>query len=165
MRCPVSEGRVLLLGETNPYGPDPEFALYCYPPGCSGWRLRRFLGLPEAAYLGLHRKNLCDGDWSMANAKERAYELLSPQVPWQVIVLLGRKVTGVFEKIALDDVPIVAFSTRPCGSGMTLVSLPHPSGQNAALWNPRAQDRARQLLRELVPEVPWGSEGSREAVA
>lgn len=32
----MGEGRVLLLGETNPYGPNPEFALYCEPPGCSG---------------------------------------------------------------------------------------------------------------------------------
>ena len=159
------EGRVLLLGESNPYGPDPEFALYCYPPGCSGYRLRRLLGLPEEAYLGLHRKNLCDGDWSMERAKKRAYELLSPEAPWKVIVLLGRKVTGVFEKAALDDVQLVAFSTRRCCPGMTLVSLPHPSGQNAALWNPRAQDRARQILRELAPEVPWGSEDAREAVA
>jgi hypothetical protein len=88
--------RVLLLGENNPYGSDPDFALYCYPPGCAGYRLRRILSLPEDEYLDLHRKNLCDGDWSKKLAEQRARELLSPQAPWRVMVLLGRKVTEVF---------------------------------------------------------------------
>lgn len=158
-------GRVLLVGEDNPYGSEPEFALYCYPPGCSGYRLRRILGLPQHQYLGLHRTNLCDGSWSKPRAKERAWELLSPEAPWRVIVLLGRKVTETFEKVALDDVPLVAFSSRPCCPGMTLVSFPHPSGRNAALWNPKARDRARQILRELAPELPWGSIDAEEAAA
>jgi hypothetical protein len=153
----IVTGRILLLGECNPYGPDPEFALYCEPPGCSGHRLRLILGLPVPAYLGLHRKNLCDGDWSTKSAQARAFELLSPPVPWQVIVLLGRKVTRTFEKLALDSVPLVPFSARTCCPGMTLVSLPHPSGQNAALWPSRARERARQILQALAPEVPWGS--------
>ena len=157
--------RVILIGEQNPYGSDPEFALYCYPSGCAGYRMRRILGLPQDQYLALHRKNLCDGEWSKEQAKKRVWELLSPDAPWRVMVLLGRKVTEAFEKVALDDVPLVAFSTRPCCPGMTLVSLPHPSGRNAALWNPKARDRARQILRELVPELPWGSTDAEEAAA
>jgi len=153
----VGEGRVLLLGESNPYGPSPEFALYCDPPGCSGWRLRRILGLSEPQYLALHRANLCDGAWSVKAANKRAFELLNPQAPWEVIVLLGRKVTEVFEKLALDGAELVAFSTRRCCPGMALVALPHPSGRNAGLWNAKARDRACQMLRELVPEVPWGT--------
>ena len=104
-------GRLLLVGEDNPYGADPEFALYCYPPGCAGYRLRRIFGLPQYQYLGLHRKNLCDGTWSKDRAKIRARELLDPQAPWDVMVLLGRKVTETFEKIALDA-PLVPFTTR-----------------------------------------------------
>ena len=156
-------GRVLLLGEQNPYGSNPEFALYCYPPGCSGHRLHRILGLPEHQYLALHRKNLCDGDWSKDQAKKRASELLDPSAPWRVMVLLGRKVTESFEKAACLDAPLLAFSTRACCPGMMLVSLPHPSGRNAALWNPKARDRTRQILRELVPELPWGSIDAEEA--
>ena len=158
-------GRVLLIGEQNPYGSNPEFALYCYPLGCAGYRMRRILGLPQHQYLALHRKNLCDGDWSKEQAKKRALELLDPAAPWRVMVLLGRKVTESFEKVALDDVPLVAFSTRVCCPSMTLVSLPHPSGRNAALWNPKARDRARQIMRELVPELPWGSNDAEEAAA
>lgn len=161
----MGEGRVLLLGESNPYGPDPEFALYCSPPGCSGDRLRRILGLSQDQYLALHRANLCDGAWSMPLAKKRAFELLSPHVPWQVMVLLGRKVTETFERVVLEDAPLVAFSVRTCCPGMSLVSLPHPSGQNTRLWNLSARDRARQILRELAPEVPWGSADAGEAAA
>lgn len=158
-------GRVLIVGENNPYGSAPEFALYCHPPGCAGYRLRRIFGLAQHQYLGLHRTNLCEGDWSKAQAKARAFELLSPQAPWNVMVLLGRKVTETFEKVALSDAPLVAFSTRTCCPGMTLVSLPHPSGRNL-VWNqPWARTRARQILCEIVPELPWGSadvEGSTE---
>jgi hypothetical protein len=149
-------GRVLLVGEDNPYGSDPEFALYCYPPGCAGYRLRRILGLPQHQYLALHRTNLCDEAWSKSRARQRALELLTPTAPWQVMVLLGRKVTETFEKVALAGAPLVAFSTRDCCPGMRLVSLPHPSGRNL-VWNqPWARIRAREILRELVPEMPWG---------
>jgi hypothetical protein len=161
-------GRVLLLGECNPYFAghgDPSYALYCYPVGSAGNRLRRILGLPQHQYLALHRKNLCDGDWSKESAKKRAFELLDPAAPWRVIVLLGRKVTETFEHVALSDEPLVAFATKTCCPGMTLVSLPHPSGRNAALWQPKARDRARQILRELAPEIAWGSTDGAEAAA
>jgi hypothetical protein len=161
----IAPPRVLLCGENNPYGADPTFALYCYPPGCAGYRLRRILGLPQHQYLGLHRTNLCAGDWSKDQAKKRALELLDPHAYWRVIVLLGRKVTETFEKVALGAVPLVAFSTRDCCSGMTLVSLPHPSGRNL-VWNqPWARDRTRQIMRDLVPELPWGVADAEEAAA
>jgi hypothetical protein len=144
--------RVLLVGECNPYGSDPEFALYCHPPGCSGHRLRLILGLSEDQYLDLHRANLCTGDWSKEQAKFRASELLNPTSPWNVLVLCGRKVTETYEKLVFDGVPLVAFSSRVCSFGIRLISLPHPSGRNAALWNPLARARARELLsRDGVP--------------
>ena len=158
-------GSVLILGENNPYGSDPEFALYCYPPGCAGYRFRRILGLPQHVYLALHRKNLCDGDWNKDDAKRRALELLSPEAPWRVIVLLGRKVTETFEKVALSGDPLIAFTTRQCRPGMTLVSLPHPSGRNTCWNNPALHERARQILSGLVPELPWGARDVEAAEA
>ena len=159
---------VLLLGEGNPYfagHEDSSYSLYCYPVGCAGYRLRRILGLPQYQYLALHRANLCDGVWSMPRAKQRASELLVPLAPWPVVVMLGRKVTDAMRKAAMIDEDIVPFSMRGCCPGLTLVSLPHPSGRNAALWNAKARDRARQILRELVPGVPWGSADAEEAAA
>ena len=151
-------GRILLIGEDNPLSLDPQFALYCYPPGCAGYRLRRILGLPQHQYLALHRKNLCDGSWSKDRAKARAFELLAPLAPWRVMVLLGRKVTETFERVALGGEPLVPFAYKTCCPGMTLVSLPHPSGRNAAAWSgPKPRSRVREILRELAPEVPWGS--------
>lgn len=163
----VSPSPALLLGEGNPYFSghgDPSYSLYCYPIGSAGHRLRRILGLPQYQYLGLHRANLCDGTWSKPRAKERANELLSPHAPWKVIVMLGRKVTEALCIAAMIDGDIVPFATKTCCPGMTLVSLPHPSGRNNALWTPKARDRAREILRELVPEVPWGS-SDQEAAA
>jgi hypothetical protein len=160
--------RVLLLGEGNPYfagHEDSSYSLYCYPIGSAGYRLRRILGLPQHQYLGLHRANLCDGAWSKSRAKERARELLVPCAPWSVIVMLGRKVTDAMRSAAMIDANIVPFSTRACCPGFTLVSLPHPSGRNAALWNVNARDRAREILRALVPEMPWGSIDAEEPAA
>lgn len=164
----TSSPRVLLLGEGNPYfagHEDSSYSLYCYPIGSAGYRLRRILGLPQHQYLGLHRANLCDGAWSKPRAKERADELLVPLAPWPVIVMLGRKVTDAMRAAAMIDEDIVPFSTRTCCPGFTLVSLPHPSGRNAALWNVKARDRARQILRDLAPELPWGSADQQEARA
>lgn len=156
---------VLLLGEDNPYGSDPSFALYCHPPRCAGYNLRRIFGLPEPQYLGLHRANLCDGAWSTSHAKARAQELLVPLSPHPVIVMLGRKVTEAMRRAAMIDEEIVPFSTKGCCPGLTLVSLPHPSGRNASLWNSKARDRAREIMRELVPDLPWGSNEGAEASA
>jgi hypothetical protein len=159
---------VLLLGEGNPYfsgHEDPSYSLYCYPIGSAGYRLRRILGLPQHQYLGLHRANLCDGTWSKPRAKERASALLVPLAPWRVIVMLGRKVTEAMCSAAMIDGDIVPFSTRKCCPGITLVSFPHPSGRNAALWNAKARERARQMLRELAPEVSWGSIDAEEAAS
>lgn len=157
-------GRVLLCGMDNPYGSDPAFALFCYPPNSAGYRLRRILGLPQHQYLALHRTNLCTGSWSMRAAKTRVWDLLSPESPWRVIVMLGREVTTAFEKVALPA-PIPAFTSTVCCPGMTLVSLPHPSGLNRA-WNaPTARERAQEILRGVAPEVAWGSADEEGEVA
>lgn len=161
----VSAPPVLLLGEDNPYGSDPSFSLYCYPPRCAGYNLRRILGLPQHQYLGLYRANLCDGTWSIKRARERAAELLVPLSPHPVIVMLGRKVTDAMRRAAMIDGEIVPFSTTGCCPGLRLVSLPHPSGRNAAMWSGNARERARQILRDLVPSLPWGSIDGEEASA
>ena len=148
--------RVLLVGEDNPYGSDPEFALYNYPPGCAGYRLRRILGLPQHQYLALHRTNLCaSSGWSMKEARRRSQLLIAdPSAPWRVVVMLGRKVADAFEY----DRPFFTHGVASrTGGKMILVSLPHPSGRNAGSWSGQAPMRARQILRELAPEVLWGS--------
>jgi hypothetical protein len=156
---PRPQPGVLLIGEDNPYGDAPEFTLYPSPDGCSGHRLMKILGLPEDQYLALHRANLCSREaFSMREARRRA-ELLcaDPSAPWRVVVLLGRKVADAFayerDFFTHGIEPRTAMWTRP----ITLVSLPHPSGR-VLLWNkPEMRHRAREILRELAPELPWGS--------
>ena len=155
--------RIILVGESNPYGADPQFALYCYPPHCAGYNLRRILGLPQHQYLALHRTNLCPSDWSMREARRRAQLLLAdPSAPWRVIVMLGRKVADAFDY----DQPFFTHGIAPRTDGeMKIISLPHPSGRNAGSWSGNAPKRAREILRDLAPEILWGGADESQAEA
>lgn len=147
---------VLAVGELNPRGANPRLALFPLPRGASGDRLRILMGLADVDYLRcVARTNLCDLSWSGAIARARGRALLWSEGP-PVLVLLGARVRD-----ALDGPPF--FESRPWrhpsgqGSEKVLLSLPHPSGR-CLLWNdPARRERARALLRELVPGVPWGS--------
>jgi hypothetical protein len=133
-------GPVLLVGESNPYGSDPEFALYPTPRNCAGDRLRRLvLGVSVDEYMGagFARANLCAGSWSARRAAESAAVLADRH---DRFVLLGARVSAAF------GVPFRPFSVVRRG-GAVLAVLPHPSGR-CRLWNaPGAFELARALLR------------------
>ena len=88
--------RPLLVGESNPYGGDPYYALYPAPDGCSGHRLCcLILGMSRSAYLALFdRVNLCEGKWTIRKARAAADDLTA--TPNRRIVLCGSKVTSAF---------------------------------------------------------------------
>ncbi len=150
--------RVLLVGELNPYGADPDYALYYEPPVSAGGRLQRLvLGLPARHwYLPIWRVNLCTGDWDRDAALVAARDLTGPSVPWSTLILLGQKVRSAFPSMQPD----MFAALTDGGSDMptrTIVCLPHPSGRNP-IWTDRANvERARSLLRKIIPEIPWGS--------
>lgn len=158
--------RVLLVGESNPYGGPESNALVPWPDNCAGHRLQsRIFGLPEDCYTAMHRRNLCRGAWSIQIARAAAWSMISATgepKPWRTIVILGRKVESAFSRyqagfsLRQDADPMQPFTSR-VAQGFTLVSLPHPSGRNAASWTADAIARARALLAEIEPEVPWGS--------
>jgi hypothetical protein len=138
--------RPLLIGEDNPYGCDPYYALYCEPPNSAGGRLcRKVLGLTPDEYLSrFDRVNLCSRKWRIADARSRASELRIDR-PGGVFVLLGAKVASAF-----------GWGFRPFGVSEILhhsrwqrfVMLPHPSGR-CRLWNePGAFARALSVLAE-----------------
>lgn len=162
--------RVVLVGEMNPYGADPEMALVHYPTGCSGYHLWRILGLPEDRYLALARQNLCVGAWSAPAATAAAHRLFSELPdptpgPQTLVVLLGARVAGAFRGVTLRGgapAPLAEWQdgADACGRARW-VRLPHPSGLNrswgAGMWSPGGTvERARRLLRLLAPRVPWG---------
>lgn len=143
----------VLVGEMNPYGGDPFFALYCEPPNSAGGRLqRRVLGLPRWNYLEIKRRNLCTGKWSRPKARGAAAALtqLFPY-PGHKIVLLGSKVCDAFH------VAYQPFSTAERGDIEYYVILPHPSGLNR-LWNePGAFERAQALMKIEFPHIFFGT--------
>lgn len=165
--------RVLLLGEDNPQSSEPEHALYDYPEGCAGHRLRsRIFGLSSAAYLALWRTNLCNPTWSTPAARERAKQLLELKTaPWDTIVLLGSKVAKIVGypqmppfsscRLRLDtdgarfDRFGDAFAPEP--GEHQLIYLPHPSGRCREWNDPASYGRARMLMRACVPEINWGA--------
>jgi len=140
--------RPLLVGEANPYGGDPEFALYPSPPGCAGDRLcRKVMGLDPDDYLErFDRVNLCPTKWSTREARVRASEILAGDhgAP-RAYVLLGSRVKAAF---GVGHDPFSHFrSLRELPGPQVFVVLPHPSGLSRA-WNaPGAYERARDTLR------------------
>lgn len=140
----------LLVGEANPYGADPEFALYPAPDGSAGHRLAtKILGLSRKDYLErFDRVNLCPQRWAMKEARANARAILA-QTESRPVVLFGAKVASAF---GLNYDPFttrtVASPARPYAC-FPLIILPHPSGLSRG-WDPNheaAFERARALLR------------------
>lgn len=167
--------RVTLVGECNPYGADPEYALYPYPSGCSGSRLRRIMGVPTDRYLAFRRVNLCSGVFSVSHARTAAAlfrsslveHAASPSrdvVDLPLVVLLGRRVSRAFSGMFPDDEPPAVWGRLLDSSGAaSWVSLPHPSGLcrvwGHGMWSVGGSvQRAREVLASCCPRVGWGSD-------
>jgi hypothetical protein len=136
----------LLVGEANPYGSDPDFALYPSPPGCAGDRLCRLvMKLDPDDYLDrFDRMNICPSKWSAKVARERADVIASSlDHAGRVIVLLGAKVWSAFGT-GTQFVPFRIIDA----THRKYVVLPHPSGLSRAWHVPGAYERARSILRE-----------------
>jgi hypothetical protein len=134
----------LLIGELNPYGADPGFALYPLPEHASGGRLARILGLSRGEYLRrFDRVNLCTGKWSMRAARTAAAQLHHGEKGDKV--LLGAKVCKAFK------LPYTPFSAMyDVNTQQRYYILPHPSGLNR-IWNePGSAARARELLKPIL---------------
>ena len=141
--------RLILVGELNPHNQDPLVALFPLPEHCAGGRLRKILGISLARYLGLARRNLCAGKWTMTEARRAAQATVDEG--WDAIVMLGARVRAAFHLTAR----VPAFT-----ASAPFVSLPHPSGRNL-IWNdPGRIQEARELLSRVAPAIPWGEEES-----
>lgn len=135
-----------LVGESNPYGADPYFALYPEPQGCAGWRLCHLvLQMRPAAYLReFERRNVLEGARWSAPAARAAASKLAEEIGEAKAVLLGAKVCAAFR---LDFQPFTVVRGR-------VAILPHPSGL-ARAWNELgAFERARSTVRELLGDLP-----------
>jgi hypothetical protein len=142
------DAKYYFVGESNPWGSDPHFALYPAPNGSAGHRLcRAILGIARATYLEVFtRVNLCDGGWSTRAARRRASEMRAESAERDRLVLLGARVAAAF------DLPFRPFETF----GEDALVLPHPSGR-CRIWNdPDSIARARIALRQFLPPEVGG---------
>ena len=131
----------LLVGELNPYGSDPRYALFPYPKNSSGDRLcRQVLGLTRVQYLRrFERANLCTAKWDLKSARECASLLL--EFHRGPVVLLGAKVAKAF------GVGYLPFAIAPAAGDRKVLVLPHPSGLCRA-WNEGGSfEKARRAVR------------------
>lgn len=143
----MPELRPVIVGEANPYGGDPWFAMYPSPERSSGHRLCVLvLGMGEDAYLAAFRRvNLCWRDWSMVEARESAARLVGRD-----LILCGAKVCKAF------DVPYAPFESQFPGTpegGGSITVIPHPSGLCRAWSVPGAFERARAAIVEAIPRL------------
>lgn len=143
-----SPRKPLLVGEANPYGIDPAYALYPLPERASGHRLCTLvMGLEIRDYLRrFDRVNLCPQRWSEPVAREQAARIRADRGIWDHIVLLGAKVSRAFG----EDYKPFTWSQKAwpeSGRAHTVVVLPHPSGLCRAWNEPGAFEKAREVLR------------------
>lgn len=144
--------RPLLVGESNPYGRDPRYALFPLPLGSVGARLcRTVLDLEIGQYLKLFdRANLLelgrDGKWKVREAELAARGLLLMREV-SPLVLLGTRVANAFT--AHDPAPYSSWTfTDERDREWRALYLPHPSGRSRA-WNVEgAFERARLLVKQ-----------------
>lgn len=136
----------LLVGEANPYGADPAFALYPLPERSSGDRLCRLvMGLERREYLRrFDRVNLCPQRWSMPLARRNALRIMLDEKVTPV-VLLGAKVCAAF---SLKFEPFTVKRSESDTGTQVYVTLPHPSGLSRAWNEENAFLRARTVLIE-----------------
>lgn len=142
----------VLVGESNPYGGDPRYALYPEPERSAGGRLCRVvLGLTVKEYIRHFRRVnlLTSARWSAPLARQSARRLVDvAAVDGVPLVLLGAKVCAAF-----------GVDYDPGSTGMASVLferewrfavLPHPSGLSRA-WNVvGAVCRARAAVRTVL---------------
>jgi hypothetical protein len=148
----------ILVGEANPYGADPGYALYPLPEIATGGRLARILGMNECEYLrAFERRNLCPTTWSAKASRAGVARILGKALldgheEAAPLILLGAKVMRAF---GYEFEPFTKHRVllRSRSAPQWRVCLPHPSGRNL-LWNdPRSAQRARELVRGLLWEV------------
>lgn len=142
--------RPLLLGMNNPISSDPEYDLYPYPEGCTGWRIWKMLpeGTTRQQYLrAFDRRNLLRRrDWDPKAAQTAAVELL-PELRGRVVVVLGTQVRAALG--LLESEPLSVHTFEEGEDHFLWVAFPHPSGRNRWFNSKENYTRASELLTRL----------------
>lgn len=145
----LSPRRVFLIGEHNPYGSDPRFALYPEPTHSAGGRLCRLLGMQSGAYLhAFERRNLLTlARWSVPAAREAANRVRAELREGDALVLLGARVSSAF---GYPFAPLAEHRGLVHGAvGYEVLVIPHPSGLSRAWNDPAMGPRVRAAVEAL----------------
>jgi hypothetical protein len=144
----MSARSVTLVGESNPYGADPHYALYPLPEHASGGRLARALGMSALEYLSaFERVNLLQGPkWSIPEARKRAATVLASTPKGGALVLLGARVAAAF---GVPFAPVSLHVARVGEVARDALVVPHPSGLSRAWNDPLTAQKVRVAVNEL----------------
>jgi len=164
--------RVFLVGEHNPYGSDPRFALYPSPRYSAAGRLAAVLGYTPEEYLrtfGQRRNLLTELPWSAPRARDAARRVLGETLQGDRLFLLGTKVAAAFglrlqtDNLVSSVLPVIRMTSERVEDALQehevqCLVLPHPSGRSCA-WNDAAMGpRVRSAVADLlgVKSYPGG---------
>lgn len=161
--------RVLLVGESNPFGGGTVFDLWPEPRGSSGGRFAGLLGMERGEYLRtFDRVNLLRGRrWSPSLARESASRLEHRRR-----ILLGARVAAAHavpfrplfsnytthEEFCLGWRAAAAMyggqaaSCAPGARCVRLLVLPHPSGRSREWNDVRVRSEAREAVKRFLAE-------------
>lgn len=158
--------RVWLIGEQNPYGADPRYALYPLPPHAAGGRLAKILGMDDRTYLrAFVRRNLLTASkWSAKEARIAADVLLATHPVHDRLVLCGTKVAAAFDVPFQENlcVPKHMRIGRRFKTERHVLVIPHPSGLNR-LWS--TDPTIAQRVKDAVAALRVGTVDARPLVA
>lgn len=163
--------KVLLLGMNNPLSNDPDFDLYPYPEGSTGYRLWKMLpeGTSRQDYLKVFdRRNLLRArEWDPTAAHKAAIDLW-PELDGRVVVVLGTQVRNALGLQAAE--PLLARRSSiflPAGLrdpsselkayNLRWVAFPHPSGRNRWFNDPANRYAACRLFHLLFTASAVGA--------
>lgn len=146
----MTDDRPILVGMNNPYGDNPDHALYPLPEGATGWRVWNLLKLvdPDISMTDyarrFDRRNLCVGPWHTMRARDSAHSIVSTSRD-RVVVVLGAQTRDAFLARGghrRDVGPVGHIEMMGCWVHW----IPHPSGLNRWYNDPDNCQRAAQVL-------------------
>jgi len=149
--------RPLLVGEANPRGSAPEWALHPEPPSASGGRLARILGLSPDEYLSTFRRvNLSARGWRLPEARAAAEAIVLGGDPGP-LVLLGAKVCSAFgipfRPFTFGRTRLGPYARDRVARVVAVGILLHPSGLSRYWSDPDSKWNARRVIRYALEEA------------
>lgn len=122
--------------------------------GLVGRRLAKMMELPYEEYLEtVDRRNIFESPdagvpWESRKALIRAMQMMSVFPHNGRIVILGKRAAQAFRIAQFDPYHFVSAVRIWSGDTLWMAHVPHPSGRNRLLNDPKERERMGRFLRE-----------------